>query len=166
MAYLGQSVVVALPARQAQRYNDEFPANPAIEPNTVRPGVVVGLNAEAETANVVFYHDGPQTHYVANVPWAALQDPTSVKTPEKEDVPVEDTAAKTPKEAATRAWDPTQEGNGTTYEGDGPGAKAAPQPVPQPPAPGSPVAGVPSNPVGGLGTPVDSTGDDWNTGKE
>lgn len=167
MAYLGQSVAVALPARQAQRYNDEFPANPAIEAGTVRPGIVVGLNSDAETANVVFFHDGPQTHYVQNVPWDALQDPSSVKGSEKEEEQTAEQAPATAKEARQRAWDPAQEGNGTTYEGDGPGAKAAPQPVPQSPEPGSPVAGVPTNPTGGLGSPqAFESGDDWNTGKE
>lgn len=158
MAYLGQDVVVKLPAHVVEMYNDQYPANPGIAAGDVRPGKVVGLN-ENDTVNVVFFHDGPEVHYVRNVPTSVLNRPGEEYNPE----PAQEEATPVAALSPTRTWDPALEGNGTTYVGPPPGASAtAPAGPAQTPEPGSPVAGTPVNPQWSNAPSAESKTDDWS----
>jgi hypothetical protein len=156
MSDLGRLVVVKLPKAVVQRYNDEFPANVPIGAGTSRPGIVVGENVNAKTVNVRFFHDGPQDHYVQNVPVSALNNVGEIDAP---DPTVDKTTQEDAQTAHERKWDPALEGNGTTYVGAGPGSQTINTPADQSPAPGSPVAGVPVNPAG-VNAPLKEDGTD------
>jgi len=166
-AFLGQDVVVKLPAHVVQMYNDQYPANPTIAAGDVRPGKVVGINPVVkdgpETVNVVFYHDGPEVHYVRNVPVSVLETPG-----EDTSIP-EENANPDAGLAPQRAWDPALEGNGSTYAGPPPGASATADAGPaQSPEVGGPVAGVPVNPQWSNATPTTteeapSNEDNWQS---
>ena len=143
MAYLGQTVVVKLPSHVAERYNAEYPGNNPIEAGTERPGVVVALDDTAELANVLLYHDGPQMHYVQNVPVSVLtgagDSPVKAAPSESEKTDSDDSET-----VQGRPFDQALVGNGTTFEGPGDERPAKPEPADQSPKPGEVVSGVPN----------------------
>lgn len=142
MTYLGQTVVVALPQHEADRYNADNPALPAIKAGTVRPGIVVAINDVVEgatpTANVRIFHDGTLDHYVRNVPLSVLNDAASQKDTSAE-------TANTGSQSEGRTFDQARVGDGTTFVGPGDERPAKPPMADQSPEPGSVISGVPVN---------------------
>lgn len=145
MMYLGQTITVKLPAHVAERYNAEYPGNNPVDAGTLRPGVVVAINDEAETANVILYHDGPQTHYVQNVPLSVLADAGDGPAVHGPSVRSEPTDPASETGDPTRKFDQALVGDGSTFVGPGDERPAKPLPADQSPAPGDVVPGVPAN---------------------